>query len=236
MSTLVTTASARAVSGAPTERVDVPKFGGIAAIAAAVVVISPVIVFAVVMPALGLKTREDYATYAVVQDKWPLMMIQPLIELLLGFLSLLVGLALYERLARVDRNMMRLSLGLAFMACMSFTIEGVRSIIAYFPASKLTDTPGTEQYEPVLRLMLGALEPIFLFTGVVVLAISTAVWGLVALKGSALPKALSAYALGAGILGALVSPIFNLLFVVLYLWLGVSWLRSARAANSQATQ
>jgi hypothetical protein len=230
MSTVVTTASLRAVSDTPTERADGRKFGGIAAIAAAVVVISPVIVFGLVMPAFGLSTREAYATPAVIQDKWPLMMVASPLVLLFGFLIVLVTLAMYELLAgaRSYRNAMRLSLGLAFMGCLSYTFEAVRNVVASLPNVQFAGTADTQQYEFVMRLMFNTLEPVFLYTGVILFALSAALWGFVALKSRGLSKALSIYAIVAGIGGAILSPLFNFLFVILYLWLGVTLLRSTR--------
>jgi hypothetical protein len=213
-----------------TEEVGPYRFGGIAAILAALVVFSPLIVFGMVMPAFGLSTREAYATPAVIQDKWPLMMVASPLVLLFGFLITLVTLAMYELLAgaRAYRNAMRLSLGLAFMGCLSYTFEAVRNVFASLPNMDFAGTPDTRQYEFVMRLMFNMLEPVFLFTGVVVFALSAALWGFVALKSRGLPKALSIYAIVAGIGGAILSPLFNFLFVVLYLWLGVTLLRSAR--------
>ena len=75
MSTIATTAPASAVRSEHNEEIGTQRFGGIAAIAAAVVVISPLIVFGLVMPAFGLGTREAYATPEVIQAKWPLMMV-----------------------------------------------------------------------------------------------------------------------------------------------------------------
>src|SRR5215212_2266711 len=116
MGTMVTTASPSVATGGRTERTGVERFGGIAAIIAAIIVISPVVVFGVVMPAFGLSTREAYANPAVIQAKWPLLMVESPLVLSLGFAIVLVTLALHELMAeaRAYRNVMRLSLGLAF--------------------------------------------------------------------------------------------------------------------------
>lgn len=238
MSTIVTTISASEVRSARTEGAGAQRLGGIAAIIAAVVVISPIIVFGFVMPALGLSSREDFATLTVIQAKWPLMMVESPLVLLFGFVIVLVTVTLYELLAgaRAYRSALKLSLGLAFMGCMSYTFEAVRNVFASLPntqfASSAQGAPDTRQYEFVMRLMFNMLEPVFLFTGVILFALSAALWGFVALTSHGLPKALSIYAIVAGIGGAVLSPLFNFLFVILYLWLGVTLLRSARIGNT----
>ncbi len=234
MSTLVTIASTGLTSTAPTERADIRKFGGISAILATVAVISPLIVFGFVMPAFGLSAREDYATLATIEAKWPLMMVESAIVLLFGFTIVLVTLALYELLAgaKEHRSTMRLSLALAFMGCMSYVFEAVRNVFASLPnfqfAGSSERAPDAQQYEYIMRMMFNMLEPVFLYTGIILFALSAALWGFVALRSRGLPKGLSIYAIVAGIGGAILSPVFNVLFVVLYLWLGVTLLRPAR--------
>ena len=150
--------------------------------------------------------------------------------LLFGFMIVLVTLALDKLLAGAKeyRSAMNLSLGLAFMGCLSYVFEAVRNVFASLPNTQFAATPDTQQYELSMRLVFNMLEPVFLYTGVILFALSAALWGFVALKSQGLPRALSIYAIVAGIGGAVLSPLFNFLFVILFLWLGVTLLRSAR--------
>ena len=201
------------------------RIGGFAALIHGVIVLSPLVLFGAIAQSAGFKTRADYADYKLVEANWVLGVAGGLVLLAWAFASILPAIALFERLKRINFPMMLFSLGMAFVGSMAAIMECVRSLVASVPM-KLTDTPGTEQYEGVLRLMLNTVEPVFIMTMVVATGVATATWGLVALKGGNLPKGLVWLAIVAGILGPIVFPLYNFMFAVLYFWLGFTFLRS----------